>query len=170
MNHLKLLYYKIIEWINIQTQLIITKAEYRHNNKNIVSKQHIVKYDNIKKKLNTTINLHAISIKNFVDALSSIDIELKSVNKNIVFTLNNYSNYAKKEYKIIEFVNIKNGSVYCFVEATIINLLLEQCTSILEKLDRFLEEQSEEYRECNSNKLIYFRKDMLTIIEVFSQL
>ena len=100
MNHLKLLYYKIIEWINIQTQLIITKAEYRYNNKNIVSKQHIVKYDNIKKKLNTTINLHAISIKNFVDALSSIDIELKSVNKNIVFTLNNYSNYAKKEYKI----------------------------------------------------------------------
>ena len=51
-----------------------------------------------------------------------------------------------------------------------INLLLEQCINTLEKLDRFLEEQSEEYRECNSNKLIYFRKDMLTIIEVFSQL
>lgn len=170
MNHLKLLYYKIMSWVNKQTQLIITKAEFNYNNKHTVTKQHIVKYDNVKNKLNMVIELHAISIKSFADTLASIDTELKSINKNIIFTLNNYSNYAKKKYKIVEFVNIKNGSVYCFVEASMINLLLEQCINTLDKLDGFLEEQSEEYRECNNNRLIYFRKDILTIIEVFCTL
>ena len=131
MNHLKLLYYKIMSWVNKQTQLIITKAEFNYNNKHTVTKQHIVKYDNVKNKLNMVIELHAISIKSFADTLASIDTELKSINKNIIFTLNNYSNYAKKKYKIVEFVNIKNGSVYCFVEASMINLLLEQTKCLL---------------------------------------
>ena len=118
-----------MSWVNKQTQLIITKAEFNYNNKHTVTKQHIVKYDNVKNKLNMVIELHAISIKSFADTLVSIDTELKSINRNIIFTLNNYSNYAKKKYKIVEFVNIKNGSIHCFVEADMINLLLEQSKS-----------------------------------------
>ena len=61
MNHLKLLYYKIMSWVNKQTQLIITKAEFNYNNKHTVTKQHIVKYDNVKNKLSNPTLLGAVN-------------------------------------------------------------------------------------------------------------